>query len=77
MEEIEIHIRKQINFDWSDWLEGLSITHTSEGETILSGLIRDQSALRGLLNMIADLNLPLSSVESKKVKISTEFERRK
>jgi hypothetical protein len=72
MEEIKIRIRKQINFDWSDWLDGLSITQTNDGETILSGCIRDQSALRGLINMIADLNLPLSSIESKKITTSTK-----
>ena len=72
MEEIEIRIRKQINFDWSDWLDGLSITQTNDGETILSGCIRDQSALRGLINLIADLNLPLSSIESKKITTSTK-----
>ena len=77
MEEIEIRIRKQINFDWSDWLSGLSVTQTNNGETILSGCIRDQSALRGLINMIADLNLPLSSIESKKIKTSTESEMRR
>ena len=72
MEEIKIRIRKQINFDWSDWLDGLSITQTNDGETILSGCIRDQSALRGLINLIADLNLPLSSIESKKITTSTK-----
>ena len=77
MEEIEIRIREQINFNWSDWMDGLSISHTNAGETILSGYIRDQAALRGLINMIADLNLPLSSVESKKVKASTESEKRR
>ncbi|HEY94472.1 MAG TPA: hypothetical protein G4O15_05990 [Dehalococcoidia bacterium] len=77
MEKIEIRIRKQINFDWSNWLNGLSVTQTNDGETILSGCIRDQSALRGLINMIADLNLPLSSIESKKIKTSTESEMRR
>ena len=72
MEEIKIRIRKQINFDWSDWLDGLSITQTNDGETILSGCIRDQSAWRGLINLIADLNLPLSSIESKKITTSTK-----
>ena len=77
MEKIEIRIREQINFDWSDWVGGLSISHADNGETVLSGYIRDQAALRGLINMIADLNLPLSSVESKKVKASTESEKRR
>ena len=77
MEEIEIRIRKQIDFEWSDWLGGLSVTQTNDGETILSGCVRDQSALRGLINMIADLNLPLSSMKSKKIKTSTESEIRR
>jgi hypothetical protein len=77
MEEIEIRIREQISFDWSDWVGGLSISHTDNGETIMSGFVRDQSALRGLINMIADLNLPLSSVESRNIKTSPESEKRR
>lgn len=59
------HIRVEGYLDpcWSEWLEGLTITHLPNGETLLSGLVADQTALHGLLNKIRDMNLPLISVE--------------
>ncbi len=62
MEEIEVRIKGHINRDWSDWLEGLAIAHTEDGETILTGSLRDQSALLGLLNKLSGLGLPILSV---------------
>ena len=38
------------------------LIHTSEGQTILAGLIADQAALHGILKRIRDLNLRLVSV---------------
>jgi hypothetical protein len=64
MELVEIHVKGHISTDWSGWLGSLTITQTHEGETVLSGPVRDQAALRGLLNRIADLGLPLCSVAS-------------
>ena len=64
MELVEIHVKGHIADDWSDWLGGLIIAYTRDGETVLSGSVRDQAALRGLLNRIADLGLQLSSVTS-------------
>ena len=65
MELVEIHVRGLIAEDWSDWLGGLTITQTQHGETVLSGSVRDQAALRGLLDTIADLGLQLSSVATR------------
>jgi hypothetical protein len=58
------HIRAkgQLDLQWSDWFDGLSITHTASGDTILAGPVVDQAALYGLLLKIRDLNLPLLAV---------------
>jgi hypothetical protein len=66
VEDIEIRIRGQIDRDWSDWLQGMSIAHVPGGETVLTGHVRDQAALRGLLSRLADLNLALISLQSQK-----------
>lgn len=64
MERIEIRVKGQLDRNWSDWFDGLSITHTASGETVLSGPVRDQAALRGLIFNLADLGLPLISVDT-------------
>jgi hypothetical protein len=58
----EIRVKGQIDQDWSDWFEGLTVTHTDQDETILAGEVIDQSALYGLLAKLRDLGLPLVSV---------------
>jgi hypothetical protein len=64
MLKAEIRVKGQIDQDWSDWFEGLTVTHTDQGETILVGEVVDQSALYGLLAKLRDLGLPLVSVSS-------------
>jgi hypothetical protein len=58
----EIRMKGQIDEHWSDWFEGLTVTHTDRDETVLTGLVVDQSALYGLLAKLRDLGLPLLSV---------------
>ena len=60
----EIRVKGQIDEHWSEWFEGLTITHTDKDETILSGTVTDQAALYGLLAKLRDLGLPLLSVDS-------------
>ena len=67
MQQVEIRVRGQIDERWSEWLEGLTITHTTEGETVLSGSVIDQSALYGLIAKLRDLGLALLSVNSTEV----------
>jgi hypothetical protein len=64
MQRVEIRTKGQIDEHWSDWFEGLTITHTADGETILSGLIVDQAALHGLLAKLRDLGLSIVSVNA-------------
>jgi hypothetical protein len=58
----EVRIKGHLDSHWSEWFDGLALTHEERGETILSGPVPDQAALYGLLNKIRDLGLPLLSV---------------
>ncbi len=64
MQQVEIRIKGHIDRHWSDWISSLSISFTPEDETVLTGFVRDRSALYGLLDRIADLGLDLVSVTS-------------
>jgi hypothetical protein len=64
MLHVEITVMKQIDFNWSEWFEGMTIRHTDRDETILSGTVVDQAALYGLLAKLRNLGLPLISVNS-------------
>jgi hypothetical protein len=63
----EIRVKGQIDVHWSDWFEDLTVTHTDQDETVLTGLVVDQSALYGLIAKLRDLGLPLISVNSVEV----------
>jgi len=62
----EIRVQGRLDASWSNWFNGMAIA--SEGTsgdspvTTLTGLVADQSALRGILERIWNLNLTLLSV---------------
>jgi hypothetical protein len=58
----EIRIRGHLHARWADWFDGLRLTNESDGTTIISGPVRDQAALHGLLQKVRDIGLPLVSV---------------
>lgn len=58
----QIHIRGRLDEDWVEWFDDMTLTHTAEGDTVLTGPVPDQAALHGLLNKIRNLNLDLISV---------------
>ncbi|MBN2388885.1 MAG: hypothetical protein JXB85_17850 [Anaerolineales bacterium] len=62
-----ITIEGKIDPSWSDWLGGMQLVSRKEADdmtiTTLSGVLIDQSALRGLLNRLWDLSLIVLSVE--------------
>lgn len=64
MERIEIRVKGQLDRDWSKWFGGLTIAHNMRGETVLSGPIRDQAELRGVLVRLTDLGLTLVSLDT-------------
>ena len=63
MHQVQIRVKGQIDRRWSEWLDGLAISHTGEDETRLSGTMPDQTALYGLLSKLRDLGLVLLAVE--------------
>ena len=61
-EVYQVRVKGGLDTEWSEWFDGFAVTPQSNGETLLTGVVADQSALYGLLNKIRDLGLPLLSV---------------
>ncbi len=56
----EIRVEGVLDAHWSAWFDGLQVRADADGTTtVLSGPVRDQAALHGLLGKIRDLGLPL------------------
>jgi hypothetical protein len=62
LQQVEIRIKGHIDQDWSDWMSRLVISHKETGETVLSGNVRDQATLYGLLERLGGLGLRLTSL---------------
>jgi hypothetical protein len=60
--QYEIRLKGHLGSRWTAWFDGLTLTHDSDGTTIIRGLVADQAALHGLLQKVRDLGLPLVSV---------------
>jgi len=58
----EIRLRGHLDSRWAAWFDGLSLTNSSDGTTVIGGSVADQAALHGLLQKVRDLGLPLVSV---------------
>ena len=59
-----IRVKGHLDTFWQAWFENLLITHEGDGTTLLSGSIRDQAALYGILFKMRDLGLTLLSLEA-------------
>ncbi len=58
----ELRVKGHLDSRWAAWFEGLSLTHMSDGTTVIHGPVADQAALHGLLQKLRDLGLPIVSV---------------
>lgn len=58
----EIRLKGHLDGRWAAWFDGLSLSHESEGVTVIRGGVPDQAALDGLLQKVRDTGLPLVSV---------------
>ena len=70
--KIEIKVEGHLDKKWMDWFVGMVISY-EDANTILSGNIKDEAHLHGILNQIRDLNLKLISVNPDEKKISKTF----
>ena len=57
----EIRVADVLDDRWADWFGDLQISGQGE-ETVICGMLADQSALHGLLAKVRDLGLCLISV---------------
>ena len=62
----QIVVQGTVSVEWSNRLGGMAITTSSQEpgnpQTILEGTLQDQSALRGLLETLYALHLPILEV---------------
>ena len=67
MQRVEIHVKGHLDESWTEWLEGLSLTHVGQDETILSGQVGDQAATYGLIAKLRDLGAKLIVVDIREI----------
>jgi hypothetical protein len=58
----EIRLKGHLDARWGAWFDGLSLSHRSDGTTVIHGFVADQAALHGLLQKVRDIGVPLISV---------------
>jgi len=62
MLKIEIRVKGHMDEHWSEWFQDFEILASEENETIMSGEVKDQAALYGLIAKLRDLGVILISV---------------
>jgi len=63
MQRVEIRVEGHLDMAWVEWLDGFNLAHTEQEETILTGEVRDQAALYGLIAKLRDLGVKLISIK--------------
>ena len=59
----QIRIKNHLDETWIDWFFPLVVVNDANGEATLTGAVRDQAELHGLLDRVFDLNLTLLEVK--------------
>ncbi len=58
----QIRINSHLDETWINWFAPLVVVNEASGEATLTGEVRDQAELHGLLERVFDLNLTLLAV---------------
>ena len=59
----QIRVRGILDQRWVGWFDDFALTWVDQNETILTGKVKDQAALHGILGRIRDLGLDLLLVK--------------
>lgn len=62
--QYEVEMEGHLDDRWQEWFEDFTITRLANGRNVLTGPIRDQTALHGVLKKINDLDLTPISVNA-------------
>lgn len=57
----KIKIQGHLDKKWKNCFEGMKISYEGEN-TILTGILKDEAHMHGVLNIIRDLNIKLLSI---------------
>jgi hypothetical protein len=61
-----LQLQGRLFADWSDWMTEFEVVCEGDGQlaiTAITGTVRDQAGLFGLLSFVRDLGAPLIAVE--------------
>jgi hypothetical protein len=58
-----IRIEGHLGLDWSSVFDEVDVQHTEDGQTVLCGVLSDQTALHGVLMRVRDLGLTLVEIK--------------
>jgi len=58
----QIRIKNHLDESWIDWFSPLVVVNEANGDATLTGAVRDQAELDGLLDKVFNLNLTLLAV---------------
>lgn len=61
-----LQLQGRLSADWRDWLNDIEVAYEGDGQvvvTTITGTVRDQAGLFGLLSFVRDLGAPLIAVE--------------
>lgn len=67
-----IRIKGHLDPSWQEWFEGLEIVHEPAGTSRLSGSLKDQAALYGVLAKLRGLGLAVLALQTSDVSLAEE-----
>ena len=56
-----IIVQDHLDEKWKDWFEGMEINYEGDN-TIITGYLKDEAHMHGILDQIRDLNLKIISI---------------